>query len=96
MSEGQVRASSGNSALHPEHTIVKFDDLLSLCCNDGCMMECINWRSGKTYIYDFPKMDYFYPVNANNNARLDVKDNLLLTDVCIFFSIQSHTSYIVK
>ena len=37
--------------------------------------------SGKTYIYDFPVMDYLFPLNAKKNVGLDLKDKNILESV---------------
>ena len=47
-------------------------------------MTVVRWnaligRSGKTSIYDFPIMGDLFPVNANENIGLDVKDKKILT-----------------
>ena len=49
-------------------------------------MMVVRWRaligaSGKTSIYDFPVMDYLFPVNAKKNVGLDLKDKRILTSV---------------
>ena len=49
-------------------------------------MTVVRWSaligpSGKTSIYDFPVMDYFFPVNANRKIGLDTKDKKILASV---------------